>query len=39
LILKKLPARDTTAELEGVYGHGALSLSAVKKWCKRFVNG
>jgi transposase len=39
LTLKKLSARDITAELEGVYEHEALSLSAVKKWCKRFVNG
>jgi hypothetical protein len=36
---KKLPARDITAELEGAYGHGPLSLSAVKKWRKGFVNG
>jgi hypothetical protein len=39
LTLKRLFARDVTAELEGVYGHEALSLSAVKKWRKRFVNG
>jgi hypothetical protein len=39
LILKRLSARDITAELVGVYGHAALSLSAVKKWRKRFVNG
>jgi hypothetical protein len=31
LILERLSARDITAELEGVYGHEALSLSAVKK--------
>jgi hypothetical protein len=39
LTLKKLSGSDITAELEGVYGHEALSLSAVKKWRKRFVNG
>jgi hypothetical protein len=39
LTLKTLSARDITAELEEVYGHEALSLSVVKKWCKRFVNG
>jgi hypothetical protein len=39
LTLKKLSARDVTAELEGLYGHEALALSAVKKWRKRFVNG
>jgi transposase len=38
LTLKKLSARDIMAELEGEYGHEALSLSAVKKWRKRFVN-
>jgi hypothetical protein len=37
--LKKLSARDITVELEGVYGHEALSLSAVKKRRKRFANG
>jgi transposase len=35
---KKLSARDATAELEEVHRHEALSLSAVKKWRKRFVN-
>jgi transposase len=39
LIFKKLSARDIAFELEGVYGHEALSRSAVKKWCKRFING
>jgi hypothetical protein len=39
LIFKELPARDITAELEGMHGHEAFSLSAVKKWRKRFVNG
>jgi hypothetical protein len=39
LTLQKLSARDITAELEGVYGHEALSLPAVKKWRTRFVNG
>jgi transposase len=39
LTLRKLSARDITAKLEGVYGHEALSLLAVKKWRKRFVNG
>jgi hypothetical protein len=39
LTLKKLSARDIIADLEGVYGHEALSLSAMKKWRKRFVNG
>jgi hypothetical protein len=38
LTLKKLSARDATAELEEVYGHEALCLLAVKKWRKRFVN-
>jgi hypothetical protein len=38
LTLKKLSAKDITAELEGVYGHEALSLSVVKKWRKQFVN-
>jgi hypothetical protein len=36
---KKLSARDIMAELEGVYGHEALSLSVVKKGRKRFVSG
>jgi hypothetical protein len=31
VILKKLPARNITAELDGAYGHEALSLLAVKK--------
>jgi hypothetical protein len=39
LILKKLSARDITADLEGLYRHEALSLSAMKKWRMRFVNG
>jgi hypothetical protein len=39
LTLKKLSARDVTAELEEVYAHEALSLSAVKRRRKRFVNG
>jgi hypothetical protein len=39
MTLKKLFARDISAELEGMYGHEALSLSAVKKWRKRFVDG
>jgi transposase len=39
LALKNLSVRDITAELEGMYGHEALSLSAVKKWRKRFING
>jgi hypothetical protein len=38
LTLKKWSARDITAELERVYGHKALSLSAVKKLRERFVN-
>jgi hypothetical protein len=38
LTLKKLSARDITAELEGMYGHEALSLSAAKKFRKQFVN-
>jgi hypothetical protein len=38
LTFKKSSARDITAELEEVYGHEALSLSAVKKWGKWFVN-
>jgi hypothetical protein len=37
--LKKLSAKDIRAELEGVFGHEVLSLSAVKKWPKRFANG
>jgi hypothetical protein len=37
--LKKLFAKDIRAELEEVYGHEALCLLAVKKWCKRFANG
>jgi hypothetical protein len=39
LIRKKLSARDIKEELEGVYGHEALSLSAVKKWRPTFING
>jgi transposase len=39
LTLKKLSARDVTGELGGVYGHEVFSLSAVKKWRKRFANG
>jgi transposase len=39
LTLKKLSARDVTAELEGVYGRELLSFSVVKKWCKQFANG
>jgi hypothetical protein len=39
LTLKKLSARDITAELEAVYGHEAISLSTVRKWRNRFVNG
>jgi hypothetical protein len=39
LTLKKLSARDITAELERVYGHEALSQSAMKKCRKRFVKG
>jgi hypothetical protein len=39
LILKKLFAMDVMAELQGVYRHEALSLSAVKKWHKPFGNG
>jgi hypothetical protein len=39
LILKKLSAQDIRAELEGVYGHEGLSLSAAKKWYKRSANG
>jgi hypothetical protein len=38
LALKKLSANDVKAELEGEYGHDALSPSAVKKWRKRFAN-
>jgi transposase len=38
LTLKKLSAGDITIELEEVYGHEALSLSAVNNWCKRFMN-
>jgi hypothetical protein len=39
LTLKKLSARDFTAELKKVYGHEALSLSAVKNAREHFVNG
>jgi hypothetical protein len=39
LTLRKLSARGIKAEFDGAYGHEALSLSAVKKWRKRFVNG
>jgi hypothetical protein len=39
LTLKKLSAKDITAELEGVDGHEALCLSAVRKWRKRLANG
>jgi hypothetical protein len=39
LSLKKLSARDITAELEGVYGDQVLPPAAVKKWRKRFANG
>jgi hypothetical protein len=39
LTLKKLFAWDMMAELERVHGSKALSLSAVKKWRKRFANG
>jgi hypothetical protein len=39
LILRKLSTSGIRAELEGVYEHEAVSLSAVKKWGKRFVNG
>jgi hypothetical protein len=39
LTLKKLFVRNVTAELEGVCGHEALSLWAVKKWRERFVDG
>jgi hypothetical protein len=38
-ILRKLPARNITAELKDVYRHEALSLSAVKKWHRWLVNG
>jgi hypothetical protein len=38
LTLKKLSARDITAELEGAYGHEVLSHSVVKKWHNRFAN-
>jgi hypothetical protein len=31
LTLKKLSARDIAAEMEGVYGHEALSLLAMKQ--------
>jgi hypothetical protein len=31
VILKELSAKEITVELEGMYEHGALSLSAVKK--------
>jgi hypothetical protein len=34
LTLKKLSAKHITAELEGLYGHEALSLSVAKKWRK-----
>jgi hypothetical protein len=37
--LKKSSAKDIRAELKGVYGHEALSLSAMKKSCKRFAKG
>jgi hypothetical protein len=37
--LKKLSARDVTPELEGEHGPDGFSLSAVKKWRKRFVTG
>jgi transposase len=37
--LKKPSAKDVKAELEGVHGHEAFSLSAVKKWRNRFANG
>jgi hypothetical protein len=39
LTLKTLSARAIRTELEAVYGHEALSLAAVKKWRKRFLNG
>jgi hypothetical protein len=39
LTLKKLSAMDIMAELEAMYGYETLSLSAVKKWRKRFING
>jgi transposase len=39
LTFKMLSARDIMAELEGIYGHEALSGSMVRKWLKRFVNG
>jgi hypothetical protein len=39
LALKKLSAKGIRTDLEGVYGHEALCLSAVKKRRKRFTNG
>jgi hypothetical protein len=39
LTLRKLSVMDIMVELNGVCGHEALSLSAVRKWRKRFVNG
>jgi hypothetical protein len=39
LTLKKVSAMDSTAELKVLYGREALSLSAVRKWCRQSVNG
>jgi hypothetical protein len=38
LTLKKLCDKGIRAEIEGVYGHEALSLSAAKDWCRPFTN-
>ena len=37
--LKRTKAKDIKTELDEVYGKEALSLSAVKKWRKRFADG
>jgi hypothetical protein len=39
LTLKGLHAFAITAELKSVYGTGALAISTVKKWSKRFLEG
>jgi hypothetical protein len=37
--LKKLSAKGAMAELDGTHGQKVFSLSAVKKWRKRFAHG
>jgi hypothetical protein len=39
LTVKQLSANGIRAELEGVHGHKALCLSAMKKWRNAFPNG